>query len=372
MNLKYIEETVVAEISIARKKLFFVVIYRSPSQTTDELQQFINRLQSLIDTLSREKPYALILTGDFNCLSSQWWAGDTDSPGGILLEEVLDTNNLYQLIDEPTNIRDNSLSCIDLIITDQPNLFIESGVHSSLDEHCQHQIVYGKVNVSLPSPPPFKRTLWDYSKANVAAIQRSLSVIDWSGEFNGLDIDQMVGFLTDAVLHICTQHIPNKIVTFNNKDPPWMNPVVKTAIKRSHRVYRKFIKRGCLLNEWSVVKSIRNKTRKMVATAKESYFKSLGSKLSDPKHGIKTYWSILNRLVNKKKTSNVPPLLVNNTIVSDIHSKTNIFNDYFAQQCTVLSTSNVIPIHMPRPNNVLQGIDIDETKILKLIRKLNI
>ena len=58
------------------------------------------------------------------------------------------------------------MSCIDLIITDQPNLFVNSGVHPSLDEHCQHQIIYGKLNISVSYPPPFKRKFWDYSKAN--------------------------------------------------------------------------------------------------------------------------------------------------------------------------------------------------------------
>ena len=54
-------------------------------------------------------------------------------PEGIALDEFLETNNLNQLINEPTNIRRESMSYIDLIITDQPNLFVECGVHPSLD-----------------------------------------------------------------------------------------------------------------------------------------------------------------------------------------------------------------------------------------------
>ena len=63
------------------------------------------------------------------------------------------------------------MTCIDLIITDQPNIFLEYGVHPSLDQHCQHQIVFGELNISLPSPPPCKRIVWDYSKANVPTIR---------------------------------------------------------------------------------------------------------------------------------------------------------------------------------------------------------
>ena len=90
---------------------------------------------------------------------------DIENPEGATLDELLEINNLYQLIDEPTNMRGECMSCIDLVITDRPNIFVESGVHPSLDDHCQRQIVYGKLNISIPHPLPYKRTIRDYSKA---------------------------------------------------------------------------------------------------------------------------------------------------------------------------------------------------------------
>ena len=77
--------------------------------------------------------------------------------------------------------------CIDLIITDQPNMFTESGIHPSLGGHYQHQIVYGKVNVCIPYPPPYHRTLLDYAIRNDNEIKASITSIDWSALFNGLD-----------------------------------------------------------------------------------------------------------------------------------------------------------------------------------------
>ena len=108
----------------------------------------------------------MILTGDFNCRSSQWWPHDVEHYEGSVLNELIETNNLYQLINEPTNIRNEGMSCIDLIITDQPNMFTESGIHPSIDGHCQHQMAYGKVNISIPYPLPYHRRLWDYVKCN--------------------------------------------------------------------------------------------------------------------------------------------------------------------------------------------------------------
>ena len=114
-------------------------------------------MQDDINQLQRQRPQTLIITKDFNCRSSQCWVADVESPEWTALDEIIETNNLSQLIDETTNIRGEGMSCIDRIITDKANLFVESGVHSSLDNRCQHQIIYGKLNISVPSPPPYKK-----------------------------------------------------------------------------------------------------------------------------------------------------------------------------------------------------------------------
>ena len=117
----------------------------------------------------------MILTGDFNCRSSQWWSQNVEHLKGSVSDELIEMNNLYQLVNEPTNTRNEGMPCIDLIITDQPNMFTESGVHPPLDDHCQHQIVYGKANVYIPYPPLYNRTLWDYSKSNDQEIKATMS-----------------------------------------------------------------------------------------------------------------------------------------------------------------------------------------------------
>ena len=99
---------------------------------------------------------------------------------------------MTQLIDQPTNLESRGISCVDLIITDQPNLFIDYGIHSSLDNCCHHQIIYGKVNISIPSPPPFERRIWDYAKANKDEIQECLNNTDWHYKLNNLSATNMV------------------------------------------------------------------------------------------------------------------------------------------------------------------------------------
>lgn len=39
------------------------------------------------------------------CPLPQWWPLDDELPEGAALDELIESNNLYQLIDEPTHIR---------------------------------------------------------------------------------------------------------------------------------------------------------------------------------------------------------------------------------------------------------------------------
>ena len=370
-DLELLQEMIVAEITISRKKVLFSTIYRSPSQNSEQFEHFIDRLHRSLNVMQRERPHLIILTGDLNCRSSQWWAQDVEEPEGMALEELIETNNLHQLIDEPTNIRGEAMSCIDLIITDQPNLFLQSGVHSSLDQNCQHQIIYGKINISLPPPPPYKRTVWEYGKANVAKIKADLNAVDWKTLFTGLGSEDMADIFTNITYSILSENIPNKVIKCNDKDPPWITSELKTAIKRKHRVFKKFLDRGRRQEDWNLVKEVRNETSKMITDAKEKYYQKLGHKLSDPNQGAKAYWTVLNRLLNKKKTLNIPPLLENGIFVTNVQTKANIFNDYFVEQCSAIPTGSTLPTFLPKCDNALEALPIDKEKVLKIIRSLD-
>ena len=80
LDLHVLDEMIVSEIKIGHKKVFFAVIYRSPNQNKDEFESFIEKLQSAIDLMKNERPHSVCVTGDLNCRSQHWWAGDIDSP----------------------------------------------------------------------------------------------------------------------------------------------------------------------------------------------------------------------------------------------------------------------------------------------------
>ena len=87
--------------------------------------------------------------GDFNTKSNNWWRNDTTSYEGSLTDVVKINYGLHQIIQESTHIFNTSSFCIDQIFTSQPNLVMESGVHSSLHPNCHHHVVFAKFNFLL-------------------------------------------------------------------------------------------------------------------------------------------------------------------------------------------------------------------------------
>ena len=91
------------------------------------------------------------------------------------------SNGFSQLINESTHIQANSSSCIDLILTDQPNLSMNSGVHSLLHPNWHHHIVHSRFNLKFYYPPSYQRLTWDYKKADSTKIRKALERLTGRG-----------------------------------------------------------------------------------------------------------------------------------------------------------------------------------------------
>ena len=64
------DESIVIEIKFGRKKIFYIVLYRSPAfnHTTLKLQVFLSNLKKLHSQIQCDNPFATFYPGDFNAL----------------------------------------------------------------------------------------------------------------------------------------------------------------------------------------------------------------------------------------------------------------------------------------------------------------
>ena len=111
------------------------------------------------------------------------------------------------------------MSCIDLIFYTNTNVISKHGVDVSIFEKCHHNIIFGKIDIRVPLPPPYVREVWDYSKANAENIKKAISSFNWNKAFENLSIDAKVELLNETLLNIFRNYIPNKKIKCDYRQP---------------------------------------------------------------------------------------------------------------------------------------------------------
>ena len=76
--------------------------------------------------------------------------------------------------------------------------------------------------------------------------------------------------------------------------------------------------------------------------------------------------------LNDKETLIIPPLFYENRLVKDFKKKAELFNSFFAKQCTVINNSNILPSELLlKTDKFLSNITFSSNDILKIIQKLD-
>ena len=221
------------------------------------------------------------------------------------------------------------MSCIDLIICDQPNLVIDSGVRSSLDNTCKHQITFCKLSVRTPSSPPFKRLVWFYDKANRELIKRAMTAVRWGLLLNkNPNPNAQVKLLNQTILNIISNFVPSSTFSSNMNEPKWITRAIKNQLRKQKTLYKKYRLNGFREEDKVDIDRLRDECFQAIKTSKENYLMSLGTKLID-ETGPKAFWKIINNLLNKCKIPSIPPLLVDEKIITEVKEKVKLFNDFF-------------------------------------------
>ena len=92
--------------------------------------------------------------------------------------------------------------------------------------------------------------------------------------------------------------------------------------------------------------------------------------MNDPNTSKKSYWKIVNRVMNKCRSPKIPPL-INNQFILECKEKVKLFNDFFSQQCKPIVTSSVLPNLTFLTDKRIYQITIGNDEIISLIRNIN-
>ena len=62
--------------------------------------------------------------------------------------------------------------------------------------------------------------MWDFKRANISSIRKTIKMVDQEFMFLKKHNNELVAIFNDILMNIFSNYIPNKYVTFDNRDPP--------------------------------------------------------------------------------------------------------------------------------------------------------
>ena len=189
------------------------------------------------------------------------------------------------MINKPTHFINESSSCIDLIFSSYTSFVKNCGSELPIYEKCHHNIIYGTLNFNVLLPPPYYRDIWDYKHANTESIQKAISNFDWSKTFLHRSVNEKCKILTEILLNIFKNFIPNKTQKFDYKTPDWMNRSITLSLKKDQNLPRDItlIQQVTSSSKEMLLHQV-SKYTKLIIEAKDKHLAKLSSKLQHQKH----------------------------------------------------------------------------------------
>ena len=89
LNINYLQEYICFDLKIGSKRCTIVSLYRSPSQSADEFDNFLNKLNLTVESITQKNPFLTAVIGNFNAKSSKWWIDDKATQEALKIENLL-------------------------------------------------------------------------------------------------------------------------------------------------------------------------------------------------------------------------------------------------------------------------------------------
>ena len=216
-----------------------------------------------------------VIMGDFNLPSIDFKGssveGSADSLAGRVFDCLLD-NFWHQHVTEFTRFRENQTpSCLDCIITDDPEVLEELTYLQPLGKSDNVCISWQLCFTNSPATAELKYNYW---KADYPAIREKLSSINWKSEFENKSVNDMWNYLISVIDTCVTDSVPLYKHKARKKKSPWLSKDSKVALRKRKKAWLEYVKNKsaeCL----SDYKLLRNYVVQSIRKDKAEYQKQL-------------------------------------------------------------------------------------------------
>ena len=332
---QYISIYIWIEVQLKNNRSFFICsVYRPPSASNEWLEKFSLQIEKAMSVCNE-----VYIMGDINI----------DMKNGILMnttwKEIVETNDLAQVINKYTRVTAQSQKIIDY-------------VYASISENIAETLV-PNIAISDHYPICFTRSTSKHQlkrKSHKTIQYRCFKKFNEDSFLNDLsqNLNNMTYSATDSNINfsqwvstfvsILNRNAPVKTKRVKNEtQPDWLTDDIKIAMK-NRDIHHK-------LKDWSQFKFWRNKTTRLIQTAKREFFSKAFSESKDNSF----LWKHIKQIKGGVEDSGLPDELeVDNEISHSPIDILNKLNGYFANISDRLKASS--------PNNSQRKNDFQKLK----------
>jgi len=237
------------------------------------------------------------------------------------LDQVIRNLKLSQIVNKPTRISNNTATLLDLLITNKPEMLIQSDVLPC--QVADHELVSATVNFKKPKrQPQYKtfRSLCNYSQEKLCnkILENTLTL---NNILNTDNVDLQTETFTNVFIRSIDSCAPEETKLITRPPAPWINENIKIAIEEREQIHKLLKQNRSSVNLQEEYKNKKKSVKLNIHRAKATHFKE---RFKECGNNSAKKWSVVKELIPGKKTGSG----LNN--FDDVKSKVDEFNEFFA------------------------------------------
>ena len=347
-------------------------LYRPPENDQSSKDLFLVAMRTILTKLNGRSTYTNMICGDLNF-------GNIYNFNGGLREKPLDNEgaDLFleygysQLIDIPTRYCNLSTSLIDLFFINKTDNVILNAVLPSIADHLGTLI---SINCKNFTPKQKIINKYYYNDSNWHELKKLLIDLDDPNLYDteNKDINEITSAFTEKLILGREKFVPTKTVKIKPFDQPWFTTESRKLLNKRNKKYKEY--KNLTKTAWSVEKlqNVHNSYKaasrefdKGCKMARANYFKNLKKILNSNETAPKKKFQLLKNVTNCGKGAGIPPLLVENDVISNPREKADIFNNQFAKKASIEGSDDPVP-EIPEVGDDIFELSIIHTDYLEL------
>jgi len=315
-------ELIIIKVTINKHKFHFITLYLPPQAQFPD-NTFFQRLETLPN---------LILCGNLNCKSKQWFSKKSNT-NGKLLEQILPQYNLTIIKNKkPTHYwaSTNTLDILDIIITNPGinNKIINLKVPQN-DLHSDHFPLLFEID-NIPIAPTKNKTITTIDKEiQNRVIEEKIDLIyQKKVNIQNYPLNFLINLFEKIINHAklkASTTITKKVDNINL--PQYIITLIK-AKNHQKKLADKFPSKNNKTKYNSINKIINNE----IAAFKQSKLERICEQLADTKSSESKFWQQIKKLENNNKIQprEIPYLMYNNQKIFNNSDKAELFGEKLA------------------------------------------